>query len=377
MVQALSEFQDEFLPFFEETVKFDVTDYTSSKYRKLSAQDKERWVQELHDWYRKSGFPYPTYEEKDISYIAWKLRNLPDCELEFDNTLPSNIVGTEICNSFFPNMYKTRQILPAFQGTGKTRGYRMSPLETFNSEKHLKKVIRLCLEHKPHCAASQVRGALSLVNGTASKFNPLVVRCLVDRYTPQGGVYYDFACGWGARLFGAKSSRKNVKYVGVDPNSETYDNLCILNKWLANTYKYDPQTVLLQKIGSEDFCPEALEGKVDFAFSSPPYFNLERYSDEATQCYNRYPGVTEWLHGYLYKTLENIRKLVKPGGVFAFNMVDYQGASFVPSALKHIESLGFVSLAVHTMPIFQRVGPSNKDGETFKNEEIYVFRRPS
>jgi hypothetical protein len=374
-----SDFDDEYLPFFTGDSRFNVLDYSSSKYRKLKTkEERERWIQDVHDWYRNvHGFPYPTYEEEELHYIAWKLRNMRDSELEFDNTLPSVVVGTEICNSFFPNMYKTKQILPAFQDTGKGRGYRLSPMETFENEKQLKKVIRLCFDYKPNAAPAQLRGAISLVNGTASKFNPLVVRCLVDRYTPQNGVYYDFACGWGARLLGAKSSRKNIRYIGVDPNSETHDNLVKLNQWLAATYKYDPVTVLLRKTGSEEFCPKELHGKVDFSFSSPPYFNLERYSDEATQCYNKFPSVSQWLHGYLFKTLENIHRLLKPGGTFALNMVDYQGASFVSEALKCVDSLGFEKVAVHQMPIYQRIGSSNKDGETFKIEEVYVYRKPA
>lgn len=372
----MSDFQDDYLPFYSEESRFNVYDYVSSLYRKLGPEDKKRWVQEIYEWYTNvHGFPYPTYEPSDLHYIAWKLRNRRDSELAFDNELPSTILGTEICNSFFPNMYKTKQILPAFHESKKGRGYRLSPLETFGSEKDLKKVIRLCLDYKPNAAPPQIRGAISLVNGTASKFNPLVVRCLVDRYTPEGGTYYDFACGWGARLLGAKSSRKGITYVGVDPNSETHSNLTILNKWLSEIYKYDLSTCRVEKCGSEDFCPPDLQGRVDFAFSSPPYFNLEKYCDEPTQCYNRFPSVSQWLSGYLFKTLANVHRLLRPGGHFALNMVDYQGASFVSEALKYTESLGMEKVAVHKMPVFQRVGASNKDGETFKYEDIYVYRR--
>ncbi len=53
---------------------------------------------------------------------------------------------------------------------------------------------------------------------------------------------------------------------------------------------------------------------MDFAFSSPPYFNLEKYSDEETQCYVRFSKLNEWIQNYVEKTIQNLYCALKPGG---------------------------------------------------------------
>ena len=51
----------------------------------------------------------------------------------------------------------------------------------------------------------------------------------------------------------------------------------------------------IYKQGSECKLPAEIVGNMDFAFSSPPYFNLEKYSDEETQCYVKFSKLNEWI----------------------------------------------------------------------------------
>ena len=87
------------------------------------------------------------------------------------------------------------------------------------------------------------------------------------------GNVYDYSMGYGGRLLGVTSSNMRYSYTGIDPNTETIEGLNYLNTLLDN-----PGT-LVQSV-SEEYQPT----DVDLAFSSPPYFNLEKYSEEDTQC---------------------------------------------------------------------------------------------
>ena len=38
-------------------------------------------------------------------------------------------------------------------------------------------------------------------------------KALYEKYCPENGIIYDFACGFGGRMLGALSSKKNFKYL--------------------------------------------------------------------------------------------------------------------------------------------------------------------
>ena len=61
----------------------------------------------------------------------------------------------------------------------------------------------------------------------------------------------------------------------------------------------------------------------DFAFSSPPYFDLEHYSDESTQCYNKFKDIYSWIDGYVKETIHNIYKYLKHDRYYAVNIADF------------------------------------------------------
>ena len=56
-------------------------------------------------------------------------------------------------------------------------------------------------------------------------------------------------------------------------------------------------------VGSEEFKPR--ENTVDLCFTSPPYFDTEKYADEPTQSYIKYPSEKEWIDGFLTQTIQN------------------------------------------------------------------------
>ena len=100
--------------------------------------------------------------------------------------------------------------------------------------------------------------------------------------------------------------KKNIKYIGVDPCTETFDNL--------NTFGNKIEEVLnkkdsfeVYKTGSEEFFIG--DNTIDFSFTSPPYFNLEIYTDEDTQCYNKFDNFGMWLEGFVRPTIKNIYRM--------------------------------------------------------------------
>ena len=147
-------------------------------------------------------------------------------------------------------------------------------------------------------------------------------KALYEYYVPKNGIIYDFAGGFGGRMLGALSSKNEYKYIAVEPCNETYEGLLQLGEHIESVTKRN-NSFEIYKIGSEDF-DYGKQGFVDFAFSSPPYFNLEVYSDEETQCYNKFNELDLWLEGYVRPTIRNIYKLLKDDGKYAVNIADFK-----------------------------------------------------
>lgn len=140
---------------------------------------------------------------------------------------------------------------------------------------------------------------------------------LLDEYLPNGGNYYDYSCGWAARMLSAM--KKGVSYYGTDPNTELMMGLAKIAEDYDNINGVESD-VNLFGVGSEVFVP-SMENKIDFAFSSPPYFTLELYNVGKQSC-SEETSYEDWLNNYIKPTIDNIYKYLKNDGIFAINIKD-------------------------------------------------------
>ncbi len=135
-----------------------------------------------------------------------------------------------------------------------------------------------------------------------SNFNPVQAYEIYKEFALPGNVVLDFSMGYASRLLASK--KLNLFYVGIDVNKELCDKVFQMCEELEIKDNH-----IINK-SSEVFIPE-YENKVDFIFTSPPYFNLEIYSDEPEQCMNKYKDYDDWLNNYARKTMENCYKYLK------------------------------------------------------------------
>jgi hypothetical protein len=199
-------------------------------------------------------------------------------------------------------------------------------------------------------------------------------RTLVEYLCPTlWGNVYDYSAGYGGRLLGITTSKMVFNYTGIDPNTETVGHLKYLNKLIHEAVGNSGQ--IIQSV-SEEYEPE----DIDLAFSSPPYFNLEKYCDESTQCMNRYTTLDEWFDGYVVPTMKNVHAGLNIDGLFATNIADYKGIGgeffVVDKWIKTAESLGFKYCKTIKMMLNTRPGVGNFRNEgREKFEGIYVFSK--
>lgn len=167
-----------------------------------------------------------------------------------------------------------------------------------------------------------IRVALALRKYIASQFKPAIAKALYERFDSKN--ILDFSVGWGDRLAGFYASNCGEVYVGLDPNTVNhtgYKNQVDFYESHRTFFEVD-KDVKLYTSPAEDFDFSKYVDFFDTVFTSPPYFDIERYSTEETQSWVRYKTIDDWNTNFLHKTLKNIIPTVKKGGILAINISD-------------------------------------------------------
>lgn len=222
--------------------------------------------------------------------------------------------------------------------------------------------------------------------GTASKPPQFPLKAadeIIQKYNVNGR-YYDYACGWGARLL--SSLRNNVHYFGTDPNDMLTPRLQLLadDYRAANAISNEKLTADIRCIGSEEFIPE-WEGTMGLAFSSPPYFDMENYQIGKQSYVEGVTTIDSWIDDYVKPTIDNIYRYLIPGGYMAVNVKDTR--KFPLRQIWHdiLMSKGFSLVDIHTLKNHHRPHGhaewnaddtcTNKCGVYNSDEKIYVYKK--
>jgi hypothetical protein len=243
-------------------------------------------------------------------------------------TNPFNISATEVAG-----MKVLRKHMRHFHSV---RNYKGHSVESLWTQPCLEKALRFNRAQHSTPYASEIIRSLSFANGLGkvTMYRPLMAKKVVSYLATKDGLtdvrVLDVCAGWGGRMIGAKSAegggdklppqtpRKGgalkVHYTGIDPCAKTYealrairDELELTNVTLIN----QPAEVALQELDPGPG-PGAANAKYDIALTSPPYYNLEIYSDEPTQSVSSSAvsdGYQTWLNEFLNPVIAGVIRL--------------------------------------------------------------------
>jgi hypothetical protein len=222
------------------------------------------------------------------------------------------------------------------------------------------------LDNKALMSGARLSG--SLVN----QFKPSVAKSMYDFFKAKNVL--DFSSGWGDRLVGFLASGAR-SYTGIDPNTELESQY----EKIVEDSKVTDKNISFICAPAEDVDYSRLS--YDFAFTSPPYFNLEIYSSEKTQSANKQTKFDDWISDFLFKTLGKVYGGLDEGGRFAININDIQsqGLKICRPMIEYMESLGATYEGVIGMEIASR--PMNAKGSVSRGsqeqraEPIFVWAK--
>lgn len=163
---------------------------------------------------------------------------------------------------------------------------------------------------------STFRSGFRIGTYTATQFKPNVAKALYEKHNARKVL--DTSCGWGDRLAGFYATKSTELYVGCDPNPEvyqTYKDQCLEYENLLGCdtavlqdngdhfIVLGTKKVIIYNLPSEDVNWKQYENTFDFYFTSPPYFETERYAsnNSATQSWSRYPTFNSWKYDFFFK----------------------------------------------------------------------------
>ena len=172
-----------------------------------------------------------------------------------------------------------------------------------------------------------LRSCIGLRKYICSQFKPNVAKSIYDMFKAEN--ILDFSMGWGDRLAGFYASDYGKHYVGIDPRKENH----LIYKEQSEFYEKHLGFFEHERKSefhcspAEEFDFSQYDNHFDLVFTSPPYFNVERYSYDDTQSWVRYKDIDDWNTEFLQKTLNNLWSSIKTGGYLLVNISDVNASS--------------------------------------------------
>ena len=325
----------------------------------LDKYEKDYFIEIAFKYFRKQGFPH--YKIKDGEKITnmTKLMRFNHMTLLKENTINQSMHCLRLAWSYFPHFWEVR--------CGNSK---YTAKEVFETDKLLKNTLdkthNYCVKYEnKKMRVSRFRQLLKKYNGVqvVSNFRPSAAKLIYDIYGGNG-VVWDMSSGWGGRLLGALSCFKIKKYIGTEPSTKTYNGL--LN--IVKDFKYLDKKIEIHKLGSEVYKPK--KNSIDLCFTSPPYFDTEKYSNEKTQSYIKYPNEDMWIKIFMKKTLKNCFYGLKNNGYLILNIANTKSAKNIEEGLILLcNKIGFKH--IKTMELYL----SAINGAGSKFEPVYIFRK--
>ena len=328
---------------------------------RMPSHVRAHWIDRARAYWRRRGFPFPRLQTDELEYEYRSVaRARPERILDGDR-LRVSMVGLRLANAFHPQMWSVP-----------VRGHLRSPLENFADEVVLETLLKRAVRFWPsrRCWNAQCVRSLFRVyrGGRVSNFRPTAARAIVASWSSPGETVVDFSAGYGGRLLGALTLPRH--YVGIDPDRRQVAGLEKMRRAIGTLAR---GTAVVHRACAEDALPRITENSVSLVFSSPPYFDVEKYSLEPTQSYVRYPTYDEWRERFLRTLIRHSHRILRPGGSLVLNVANVSRYPLATDAEEIGRSLfgdcRVIRMMMNAMPV-QR---AERKG-LYRWEPVLVFR---
>lgn len=310
------------------------------------------------EWIIREKFPFPKhmgFNDDEVARKFYQLRTLPLRELEFNKTgievnekydyrypYQDHPLGLLECGHYYNLISNYFQYENRMWCGGRDK---KAPMVYWTDPEMIQRMNWTFWRPKIfmpglNLDSVQMHRSFQLGAYVAAQFKPPVAKYFYD--IRKSKRVLDISCGWGDRLAGFYTSNADF-YIGCDPNPkvyETYKKQCafydkLLSQGSTGTLtEYDDhfhykgvKEVIIFNLPFEDIDWSPWYDSIDCIFSSPPYFDTERYAEKDEkvdlQSWKRYKKSDQWIKGFLHPVLDECEKLLrKDDGYLYLNIID-------------------------------------------------------
>ena len=193
-------------------------------------------------------------------------------------------------------------------------GNHLSPKEYWNKYKN--NILDKTIEKYKILNICNVREIIFEKTKLCNNFRISVALTILDYFKPSS--WLDISAGWGDRLIASILCKLKL-YVSCDPNLELHPSYNNIITSLVSKNKQ--KNYIIYKNGFLE--APIVQNNFDIVFSSPPFFDLEKYSNFPEDSIQNYKTEKEWCDNFLIKALIKAYNLLKLNG----HIVLYVGGS--------------------------------------------------
>jgi hypothetical protein len=196
-------------------------------------------------------------------------------------------------------------------------------------------------------------------------YRPIMAKLVANHFNAKSVL--DVCSGWGGRMIGC-CSVEGVRYTGFEPCVETYRGLCAMKDFLGLTY-----ATLINKPAEEALLSLRDDEMFDIGLTSPPYYNLELYSNEDTQSTSKYPTYEDWVANFLEPVVTGVIQHVRTSCWSVKNFKTNKKYNLFDDVVRIHEKHGWIFMkdVQFTMKNSKRPGSVNEIKTS--EESTYVF----
>lgn len=233
-------------------------------------------------------------------------------------TIKASKTGNLISNLFFQRQ-RMKASMAQHKSPTKIWGDKKKKIRLFEGMIKLNK-------HSLEYNEAQLRSSMRLYFSVVPQFKVSTAKIIYEYFNAKRVL--DFSAGWGDRLTAFLSCKNTKSYIGIDPNKNLENSYKRLIKFYREYTKFQSKQNSKSKSTKEIemiFKPAEnvkLDKKFDLIFTSPPYFELEKYSDKKNQSNIKYKNLDTWLDEFLFTVLDN--NLPNLTGTLALQISDYK-----------------------------------------------------
>jgi 16S rRNA G966 N2-methylase RsmD len=204
----------------------------------------------------------------------------------------------------------------------------LTPLEYWKKNKD--EIIKISLQKYNEITILTLSEIIYKNSKLCNNFRITVSSAVLQYFKPKS--WLDISAGWGDRLISAIINKVDL-YVSSDPNLELqpcYKN--IINKLVPKTkrknYIIHPTGFLEAPITQNNF---------DLLFSSPPFFDLEKYSTFTQDSFTQFKTQKSWTDNFFMKSLVKSYNLLKLNGFMVLYIGNFD--NYMVEQLKKLDKI--------------------------------------